>query len=337
MTSAGAGESEGKEMSDTAERYSLASDTYYLGQAVFENPDRVRARRRRLILILLGYLVAITAGIFVFAAVSNWHFAEVWRYEAVGLLGATVGTAELLSRYRDAPSWVLLSFPGVIYIAINVGAALLALGVIQAFNWQFGAKGDAVAATQVLVAGLGAMALFRSSLLTVKVGNDDVGIGPSSVLTVLMAASDRSADRLRAADRAGRVKEIMENVSYEKAQDALPTVAVALMQNLSAADVAALDTELQGLKSKPLPDNTKALLLGLKITDMVSTEVLGAAKNSLGKSILCTRHAPAPDHSPAADGVPETADRSETAGGDTSRPPRSRHAFGRLVPNPADT
>jgi len=265
-----------------------ASDTYYLSQAVFEDPDTVRVRRKRLIKILLAYLFVITAGIFIFALFANWHFDQVWRYEAVALLGATVGTAELLSRYRDAPSWVLLSFPGVVYIAINVGASLLALGVIQAFNWEFGAHGKGVAATQVLVAGLGAMALFRSSLLTVKVGSDDVGIGPSSVLSVLMAASDRSADRLRAADRAGRVTKIMEDVSYEKANQALPTVAVALMQNLSAADVAALDTELQGLQSNHLPDNTKALLLGLKITNVVSTEVLSAAKKSLGDSILHT-------------------------------------------------
>jgi hypothetical protein len=43
---------------------------------------------------------------------------------------------------------------------------------------------------------------------------------------------------------------------------------------------------LGGLKTKKLPDNTKALLLGLKITDLVSTEVLLAAKPSLGSSIL---------------------------------------------------
>ena len=51
---------------------------------------------------------------------------------------------------------------------------------------------------------------------------------------------------------------------YEKAQDALPTVAVALMQNLSAAEVAALNSDLDGLKSKQLPSYTKSLLLGLE-------------------------------------------------------------------------
>jgi hypothetical protein len=74
----------------------------------------------------------------------------------------------------------------------------------------------------------------------------------------------------------------------------LPTVAVALMQNLSAAEVATLNADLDGLKSKKLPDFTKSLLLGLKLTNMVSTEVLSAAKQSLGDSILCPNSSDAP-------------------------------------------
>jgi hypothetical protein len=289
--------------------YSLASDPYYLGQAVFSDPASVRARRKKLIMILIAELLVVTAGIFFFTLIFHWHFDQVWRYEAVGLLGASVGTAELLSRYKDAPSWVLLSVPGIVYIALNVFASLLALAVIQAFDWTFGATGNGIATTQVLVAGLGSMALFRSSLLVVKVGSDDVGIGPSSVLSVLMAASDRSADRLRAMDRAGRVKEIMGDVCYEKAKDALPTVAVALMQNLSAAEVAALNMDLDGLKTKKLPDYTKALLLGLKLTNMVSTEVLSAAKLSLGDSILCAK-----EHDTArTNGEPGVKERAKVA------------------------
>jgi hypothetical protein len=226
-------------------------------------------------------------GFLIFSHIADWNFDYVWRFETAGLLGAAVGTAELLSRYRDAPSFVVLSPPGIGYVAINAVAALAAMGIILAFNWKFGATGNAAAATQVLVAGFGSMALFRSSLLTVKAGNDDVGIGPSSVLSIMMAAADRSADRLRAADRAGRVRELMKDVSYARASDSLPTVTFALMQNLSPADVAALKRDLDGLKrEKPLPDSTKAILLGLKLTDLVSTGVLKAAIDTLAGSCL---------------------------------------------------
>jgi hypothetical protein len=270
----------------------LALDQVQLSQAVFENGKHVRELRRRVLKLLLLYAILGLVGLFVVALVFHWQFDLVWRYETVGLIGASVGTAELLSRYRDAPSFVLLSPPGIGYIALNVAASLIALAVIRAFGWKFGASGSSLAATQVLTGGFGAMALFRSSLLTVKAGSDDVGIGPSSVLSIMMAASDRSADRLRAADRAGRVHEIMGDVSYAKAQDSLPTVAVALMQNLSPTDVAALNADLDALKTKDLLDSTKALLLGLKLTNVVSTSVLAAAKASLRDAVLVDGDAP---------------------------------------------
>jgi hypothetical protein len=106
------------------------------------------------------------------------------------------------------------------------------------------------------------------------------------VLSIMMAASDRSADRLGAANRAGRVRPIMNDVDYQKARESLPTVAIALMQNLSPSDVAALNVDLEALKGLDLPETAKALLLGLKLTNVVSTAVLAAAKDSLGACIL---------------------------------------------------
>ena len=110
---------------------------------------------------------------------------------------------------------------------------------------------------------------------------------------------------------------------YEKAQDALPTVAVALMQNLSAAEVAALNSDLDGLKSKQLPSYTKSLLLGLKLTNMVSTEVLSAAKTRLGDSILETREDRA---FPTNGGNPPTKERSEVEKSIVDRDPDSQFA-----------
>jgi hypothetical protein len=278
-----AGMSDGGESSPS----SFTLDPFDLYRQVFYSPEAARRRRRRLLGFAVGATFLALIALLIVTAVFGWHFDIVWRYETVGLLGASVGTAELLSRYRDAPGYVLLSAPGMGYVLINALASIAALGIILTFDWKFGARGDAAAATQVLVAGFGAMALFRSSLLTVKAGDSDVGIGPSSVLSIIMAASDRSADRLRAADRAGRVRDIMQDVSFAKAHDSLVDVAVALMQNLNPADVVALRSGVDALSSKSeLPDRAKSLLLGLKVTDLVSTEVLDGAKASLGDTIL---------------------------------------------------
>jgi hypothetical protein len=89
----------------------------------------------------------------------------------VGGIGAFVGTGELISRYRDAPARALRCPPALLYIAVNSAAACAAYGLVDAFDLTFGAApGSPTRWTRVLVAGFGAMALFRSSLFTVRVG-----------------------------------------------------------------------------------------------------------------------------------------------------------------------
>ena len=69
-------------------------------------------------------------------------------YLVAALLGALVGGTELVSRYRDAPQSALLSRPAWLYVFLNASASALAL-------WL-------------------AMALFRTSLFTVRAGDRDV-------------------------------------------------------------------------------------------------------------------------------------------------------------------
>src|SRR5262245_39565395 len=105
-------------------------------------------------------------------------------YGGVGLLGALVGAGELISVFRDAPTRALLTKPAIFYVLVNVVAAVAALFLTRVFGWSAGAGAttdDALRVTQVLVAGIGAMALFRSSL-TIRAGEKDVSISPSVVL-----------------------------------------------------------------------------------------------------------------------------------------------------------
>ena len=89
------------------------------------------------------------------------------NFAIAGLLGALLGAAELLSRYRDKPSLLLLVGATWGYVVINALAAIAAYLLIQRFGWGFGQTGGAKAAVQVLVAGFGSAALFRSSLFMV--------------------------------------------------------------------------------------------------------------------------------------------------------------------------
>ena len=150
-------------------------------------------------------------------------------------LGGAVGTAELVARYRDEPWKAVATLPALSYIAVNALASLGALAAIKAFGWNFGldpGNPPTIVATHILVAGFGAMALFRSSLFTVRVGTSDVGVGPSSFLTIILNAVDRNVDRRRAAARALSIKGAMKDVSFELAKVALPLACFALMQNV---------------------------------------------------------------------------------------------------------
>jgi hypothetical protein len=205
---------------------------------------------------------------------------------AVGI-GCAIGASEIISRYRDLPWGALSSLPAAGYVALNGAASALALAVISTFGWKFGASPHSVEFVRVAVAGFGAMAVLRSSLLTVHAGGQDVTIGPNSLLMVLLSACDRGIDRQRAADRADEVKRIMEGVSFVKARDSLPAVALALMQNLGPPDQAALGFEVEKLSNAAeITDDAKSLLLGLAIATTVGPHVLESAKEALGSEIL---------------------------------------------------
>src|SRR5262249_11992187 len=98
-------------------------------------------------------------------------------YAVVAMLGALVGGAELVSRYRDAPARAVFNLPAAIYIALNVVASLAALIIIRIYGWTFGISSGAAAVRwgQVGCAGTAAMALFRTSLFTVHAGDRDIG------------------------------------------------------------------------------------------------------------------------------------------------------------------
>src|SRR5262249_7596913 len=102
-------------------------------------------------------------------------------------LGALVGASELVSRYRDAPNAALKTWPAIFYVSINLLASVGALGLMVALNWPPQTRWS-----RVLVAGVGAMAFFRTSLFIVRVADRDVGIGPSGFLQIFLAAADRA-------------------------------------------------------------------------------------------------------------------------------------------------
>lgn len=129
--------------------------------------------------------------------------SSVIDYVVVSLLGLLVGVSELVSRYRDAPWGAVRNPASAAYTAVNALAAAGALGLLRVFEADFGTQDEAqTRAIQVLVAGFGAVALLRTSFFVVRVGGRDIGVGPATLLHVLLFATDRDVDRRRAEQRA---------------------------------------------------------------------------------------------------------------------------------------
>lgn len=196
----------------------------------------------------------------------------------VAAIGGFVGGGELISRYRDAPARALASRPAVAYIGVNLLAACAAYGLTRAFGWDFGAgEGEPARWTRVLVAGFGAMALFRSALFMVRVGDQDVGIGPSSLLSALLASADRGVDRVRGAKRATEVQQLLDGLSYDRVRTDLPALCLGLMQNATLIEQDALAGAIRDIDAGDLDDDVRVFLVGLELLNLAGMGVLTGA------------------------------------------------------------
>jgi hypothetical protein len=211
--------------------------------------------------------------------------AVTFDFTAAVLLGIVVGLAELVSRYRDAPQAALYSRPALLYLALNGAASGLALALIRAYGWTFGAGAGSARWTQLLVAGVGAMALFRTSLFTVRAGDRDIGVGPATFLQIFRDAADRAVDRLRARARSLQVGKLMDGVDYTKASEGLIPYCLTLMQNVSDNDQQKLVQAVKLLDAEPIEAPIKARILGLLLMNVVGPDVLTAAVDGLREQL----------------------------------------------------
>ncbi len=217
-------------------------------------------------------------------ATSPSTLCLVAQYAAVGLIGAAVGAGELVSRYRDNPLTTLLSKPAVLYLIVNVLAAFLSLYVLIAYDVDLSDKAQTL--TRTLAAGFGAMAVFRTSLFTARVGGSDVQVGPSLFLQVILAALDRAVDQHQAGLRASAAKEAMQKVVFAKAWATLAPTCFNLMKYVPEGDQRRVGEKINELKGQnDISDAVKSFNLGLVLIDVVGPEVLKSAIETLGNEI----------------------------------------------------
>lgn len=200
---------------------------------------------------------------------------------AIGLL---TGWTELAQRYKDRPTGPLRTAAGATYIGVNGLAALAALWLVRELG--LGTEvGLPQPVAQVLLAGAGAMAFFRSSFFTIRVGDKDLPLGPAAVLQIILSAADRAYDRQRAAERSAAVSRIMAKVSFDRAKQPLTAYCITLMQNVSQAEASQLGDDVKELEKAAMGPRSKASNLGLLLMGVVGEETLETAVKDLSSVI----------------------------------------------------
>lgn len=225
------------------------------------------------------------------------------QWVVVGGLGILVALGEVVAVYRRAPLTTLLSPPSLLYMALNASAALAALALLYIFGWWKSPSSLtplAQAWVPVIVAGLAAMAVLRSSI-TIRAGSSmgpnvpPVSVGASDVMQRILSAVDRDIDRTQAEQTAVAIDKIMAGVSFSKAKVSLPAYCLGLMRHVSDQEQDDLAHHVRSLEKSGLDDDVKAALLGTALIGVVGRGVLDIAVKHLGDSI---RTAPQPTAKP---------------------------------------
>lgn len=236
--------------------------------------------------IVLALWIAIMVVVATLPFVTGLSQVQRFNYAIVFSIGITVGITEMMARYPDAPFSPLLSVPGLIYFAINGGATMLAYYLVQILSPNTPGQGAARDINQVLIAGLGAMAFFRSGLFTVPIGDKDVAVGPNLILQILLKALDRAYDRDRAGPRSKVVSGIMGGVSLISARTALPLISFSLMQNITDDEREKFGTQVKDIDTlTDMDDEAKTLTIGLSLLNLVGENTLRSAVNVLGPTV----------------------------------------------------
>src|SRR5262245_16278483 len=129
------------------------------------------------------------------------------------LLGVTTAFAEIIGKFNDEPIKSLRTPHAVVYHVVNGLVAVFALYVVL-LNMA-GPPASKLDQLQVgSTAGLGWMMILRSKFFNIKVGNEDVSLGPDQIVKVFFSFMEEAIDRVRAQSRISFVKAKMDNLDY---------------------------------------------------------------------------------------------------------------------------
>lgn len=203
-----------------------------------------------------------------------------------GLIALAVSYVELLARYRDDPLRAVLSWPAFSYGLINGGAGLLAAWWISTYfpslatAAKAGLEGVSVDPVKLaIIAGLGSLAVLRTSLMKLHTGaGDDISVGPAVIIDQLLSVVDRGVDRHLAERRAQLAGALAAKIDFPTQSSSLVALCLVLLQNSTAAEALQIQAARDGLAGRlDMPGKVKSMSLVLALLGLVGERVLSEA------------------------------------------------------------
>jgi len=198
------------------------------------------------------------------------------------VLGGVIGGAELVARYRDKPANAELSPSGLLYVLVNATASVIALVATQTAGWRFGLPESAPSVSlyvvQVIAAGLGAAALFRTSFTLAH--DKGISIGPISVLHGMLKIVDAALERKRALSRLSH--DDLAGLSFTRDHAAMTELCCHALEDFDLAEAQRLGELASDLRHREdLTDADKLDCFGLELNRLVGERALRKAADRL--------------------------------------------------------
>jgi hypothetical protein len=208
-------------------------------------------------------------------------------YIIVALLGGLVGLGELASRYREHPYFALMTLPAMVYIVVNMAASAGALALIDTFGWTFGIE-SGTRTVQVLIASFGAMAFLRSALFVVRIGTEDIPVGPGAFLTSITETADAAVNRTVEAKKLWARADVARftltagpDWTFDRVCKSLPIIALALKGDVTPDVQEELAHHVVQLREADISDSEKIVTLGLTLISLVGEDAVRGAIHTI--------------------------------------------------------
>lgn len=196
-------------------------------------------------ILLVGYLARATRRERVNAAYlcvlvigflwSSYDSESQYLYFFAFSLGMLAAAAEIIQKFRGEPLDAVGTWEAFSYHIFNGLLSVMALFILIAFKG--GVPADSLSKiSYVVTAGLGSILIMRSKLFSVKVGDDEIAVGPEQIITVFLRFMENAIDRVRATSRIEFVRSTMDDLDFDTISDYTVTMLDAMQADEKARE-----------------------------------------------------------------------------------------------------